>query len=65
MSQKVSYNGLGEPNLYHNLEDFTRMRGFYLEVFLEGIKWSHYETFFSHNSSRVVQYTFTRDIVTI
>ena len=41
------------------------MWGFYLEVFLEGIKWSHYETFFSHNSSRVVQYTFTRDIVTI
>ena len=23
--------GLGEPNLYHNLEDFTRMWGFYLE----------------------------------
>ena len=30
---KVKYYGLvvGEPNLYHNLEDFTRMWGFYLE----------------------------------
>jgi len=23
--------GLGEPNIYHNLGDFTRMWGFYLE----------------------------------
>ena len=31
---KVKYYGLvvGEPNLYHNLEDFTRMWRFYLET---------------------------------
>ena len=26
--------GLGEPNIYQNLVDFTRIRGGYLEVFL-------------------------------
>ena len=25
--------GLGNPNIYQNLGDFTRMRGFVLEVF--------------------------------
>ena len=25
-------SGLGEPYVYHNLEDFTRMWGFYLET---------------------------------
>ena len=24
-------SGLGEPNIYHDLGNFTRMRGFYLE----------------------------------
>ena len=30
---KVKYYGLvvGEPNLYHNLEDYTRIWGIYLE----------------------------------
>ena len=57
--------GLVEPKIYHDSGVFYKNVGFYLEVFLEGIKWSHYETFFSHNLSRVVQYNFTRDIVTI
>ena len=27
----VPSSELGEPNIYHNLDHFTRMRGFYLE----------------------------------
>ena len=27
----VPFSELGEPNIYHNLGDFTRMWGFYLE----------------------------------
>jgi len=27
----VPFSELGEPNIYHNLENFSRMCGFYLE----------------------------------
>jgi len=32
--KRFPISGLGEPNIYHNLGDFTMCGGFYLEVFL-------------------------------
>ena len=40
-------NGLGEPNVYHNLGDFTRKWGFYLVVFLVGVRFSGGLLFYS------------------
>ena len=40
-------SGLGEPNIYHNLGDFTRKWGFYLVVFLVGVCFSGGLLFYS------------------
>ena len=58
---KFPISGLGEPNIYHDSVGFYKNVGFYLEVFGGRSKL----IVKSHFSSRVVQYTFARDIVTI
>ena len=56
--KRVPISELGEPNIYHDLEDFTRKWGFYLERFSSFRKFSVSNFLLFQISPNTIKYYF-------